>query len=283
MQGVPDIPRNAEGSHTLNLRKTPVARMAFAAPGAELDDTAWNARKKSLINQLKTQLPALRRLKSSSIQTTTELSDNQLLLVVYLEESPQTQLPSLYSTQVGRDLYLQDLQRVRDQQANLHERFHQAIRSTDYPTDSVALQELRGLLWQSRREGRIQLHSSSHGEWLDIPSLPSTLPQSALIKVEVEVQRLTRDEVGVQISEHLSCPATQRVLFERSRKVTMLRHPKLRDMESTLKLATLMQQNAIQEVEVEIEYSWINGQPHRLTLVSLGSTAKANATNAGQK
>ena len=251
----------------MNWRKTSIARMVFAAPGTELDDAAWSVRKNSLMNQLKIQLPVLRDLKSSFIVTTTELSDNQLQLVVYLEESPQTQLPNLSSRNTDRDTYLQDMQRVREQQANLHERFQQAIKSIEHPAESLELQELRSLLWQSRKDGRIQLHSSLHGEWMPIPNLPPTLSQSVRTHITIKVLRINLHEVGVALCKALICPVSQRKLFATHKKISLTRGTKLRHIESSLKLAKMMHDSSGQDVQIEIEYSWIDGSPHRLTLL----------------
>lgn len=258
------------------LRKTPIARMTLAVAGTEMDDTAWEARKRSLLQELKIQLPVLRQLKSSTVQTATELSDTQLLLVVYLTESDQRHFQGLSHGHATDDLYLQDLKRVRDEQSSLHERFQHAVRSTEHPWVAIELQGLRSLLWQARREGRIQLHSSLQGEWLDFPPLPSTFSRSAMTKAEIKVTRLSCNDVGVQMAHPLSCPHTHRLIFEKSRKVSLLRHPRLRDLQSSLWLATLMHEDQTRSVDVEIEYNWIDGQPHRLTLVSMGSTAEGD-------
>lgn len=256
----------------MNWRKTSIARMAFASPGTELDDTAWNVRKNSLMNRLKIQLPALRDLTSSFISTTTELSDNQLQLVIYLEESPQTQLRNLSGTQADRDSYLQDIRRVREQQGNLHERFQQAIKSIEHPAELLELQELRSLLWQSRADGRIQLHSSLHGEWMRIPHLQTTLSQSVRTKIVIKVLRINRHEIGVALSKALICPVSQRRLFDVDRKISLKRPPKLRHTKSSVQLAKMMHEPSGQEVPIEIEYSWVDGSPHRLTL--LGTDAQ---------
>ncbi len=252
----------------MSLRKVQIARMAFAAPGTEFDDAAWNGRKGSLINQLKVQIPALRQLKSSFIQTTTELSNHQLLLVAYLEESPQTQLRNLSNSQADGDLYQQDLERVRAQQATLHERFQHAIKSLEHPAGSLELQDLRNLLWQSRKDGRIQLHSGLQGEWMRIPNLQTTLSQSVRTKIVIKVLRIYLHEVGVALCNELICPVSLRRLFDVHRKISLTRHPKLRHFESSVQLAKMMHDSSGQEVQIEIEYSWVDGSPHRLTLLA---------------
>lgn len=256
----------------MNGRKTPIARMIFAAQGAELDDTAWHSRKDSLMNQLKIQLPALRQLKSSFVVTTTEVADNQIHLVVYLEESSQIELRNLSRAEADRDIYVQDWQRVRAQQASLHERFQQAIKSIEHPTESLELQDLRGLLWQSRKDGRIQLHSGLPGAWLPIANLQTTMSQSAKTSIVVKVLRINRQEAGVEICAPLICPFTHRQLFGVHKKLSLARHPKLRDAESSVRLAEMMHEHSGQVVHIEIEYSWVDGSPHKLTLLATHAT-----------
>lgn len=251
------------------LRETPIARIDFAVDGTELDDAAWKLRRSSLLKRLHTQLPVLRDLMASAIKTTTELAGQRAFLIVYLQESAQTPLHHLSKASGGHDLYLQDLRRVREQQASLSERFEQAIRSVDHPADAPDLSELRQLIWQSRREGRIQIHSSLAGEWREIPHLPHTLPGTARALVTARVLRLSRSEVRVELLEDLVCPLSCRRIFSQSSKVNLHRHRLLGDLATTVVLATLMQQQAGTGITIEIEYSWIDGQPHRLTLIAV--------------
>lgn len=253
----------------MNLRETQIARIDFAVDGTELDDAAWKLRRSSLLKRLHTQLPVLRDLMASSIKTTTELAGQRAFLIVYLQESAQTPLHHLSKASGVHDLYLQDLRRVREQQAGLSERFEQAIRSMDHPADAPDLGELRQLIWQSRREGRIQLHSSLSGDWREIPHLPHTLPGTARALVKARVLRLSRTEVRVELLEDLVCPISFRRIFSQTNKVNLHRHRLLVDLSNTVVLATLMQQQASTDITTEIEYSWIDGRPHRLTLMAI--------------
>lgn len=255
----------------MNLRETQIARIDFAVDGTELDDAAWKLRRSSLLRRLHTQLPVLRDLMASTIKTTTELTGQRAFLIVYLQESAQTPLHHLSRASDIHDLYLQDLRRVREQQAGLSERFEQAIRSMDHPADAPDLGELRQLIWQSRREGRIQLHSSVSGDWREIPHLPHTLPGTARASVKARVLRLSRTEVRVELLEDLVCPISFRRIFSQTTKVNLHRHRLLVDLSNTVVLATLMQQQASTDITTEIEYSWIDGMPHRLTLMAIRS------------
>lgn len=255
----------------MNLRETPIARIDFAVDGTELDDAAWKLRRSSLLKRLHTQLPVLRDLMASAIKTTTELAGQRAFLIVYLQESAQTPLHHLSRASGIHDLYLQDLRRVREHQAGLSERFEQAIRSMDHPADAPDLGELRQLIWQSRSEGRIQLHSSLSGDWREIPHLPHTLPGTARALVKAQVLRLSRTEMRVELLEDLTCPISCRRIFSQSSKVNLHRHRLLCDLPNTVVLATLMQQQACTDITIEIEYSWIDGMPHRLTLMAIRS------------
>lgn len=258
-----------------NFRETAIARIDFATDGTELDDIAWSHRRRSLMQRLYTQLSVLRQLMASTIKTTTELAGQRTYLVVYLQESAQTPLRHLTTTPGGQDLYLQDLRRVREQQAGLPERFEQAIRSPDHPVDAPHIGELRQLLWQSRREGRIQLHSSLAGEWKEIPHLPHTLPGTSGTCALAQILRISRTEVRALLLNDLVCPLSQRRLFKCASTVNLHRHRQLCDLPTAVVLATLMQQQTHTGVAIEIEYNWVDGQPHRLTLVSIQSGGSA--------
>ena len=255
----------------MTARKTLIARFDFASDGTELDDLAWKQRRDSFLHRLHTQLPALRQLMASTLETTTELTGQRIYLVVYLQETAQTQI-RFHSTKTGgQDLYLQDLSRVHKEQAGLPERLQQAIRSTVHPVDSHHIGELRHLLWKSRREGRIQLPSSRSDDWMDIPQLPYTLPGRARTSTVVQILRISRTEIRALLIDDLRCPLSQRHLFNRTSEVNLQRDRQLCDLSTSVVLVTLMHQQTPTQIEVDIEYSWVDGQPHRLTLASMHS------------
>lgn len=255
-----------------NLRETLITRIDFAVEGTELDEAAWKLRRSSLLKRLYTQLPALRNLMASSIKTTTELAGQRAVLVLYLQESAQTPLHNLSITCGNQDLYLQDLRRLREQQAALPERFEQAMRSTDHPADDPDLGELRQLIWRSRREGKIQLHSSPSGEWREIPHLPHALPSTAQTSVKAQVLRMSRTEVRIELLDDLVCPFSSHRIFSRANKINLHRHYTLCDLPNTVVLATFMHQQTSADITIEIEYSWIDGRPHRLTISAIHCT-----------
>lgn len=252
-----------------HARETPIFRVEFAADGTKLNHHSWEHRKRLLLQDLQTQLPALRQLHASKVSTAMEIFGGRAYLILILEELPQVALPNMSTRPGTPDLYLEEIQRVCEQQASLPERFQKAIRSFEHAAGDAELAQLRQLIWKSRTKGFLQMPSSLVGYPLKIPHLPHALPTTANADLEAQVLRLARVELKVLLFEDLVCPINHRLLFTQNTKIHLHRCRASSDVEETLQLAKIMHLQERIRITVEIEYAWVDGQPHRLTLSPL--------------
>jgi hypothetical protein len=170
-------------------------------------------------------------------------------------------------------MYANEVFKVRAEQAALPERFEQSLRSIEDPAARPHLAQMRQLIWQHRRNGRVQIASSLQGEWVDIPHVTSTLPSTGRVEVDVQLLTIGKSEVKASLLGDLVRPIRQIQLFQRGKAIRLHRYSLLRKMSYTMYLARLMHDCTTVCVRIEIEYNWVNGQPHRLTLVPLCGTS----------
>lgn len=252
-----------------STRETLIVRADFASSGSKFDEAAWNHRKQTLLKNLHIQLPMLRELRASYLKLEYEIVDGRAYMRVLLQESPQISLPNLSTRPGGQNLYLQELHMIREQQASLPERIQQALRSFHHPAQDPELAELRHLLWRSRADGYLQMHSSAVGEVLCIPQLPHSLPNATRVVLAALIYRISRTEVRVQILNDLTCPVTNDQIFSIGAKVNLFRRRSPDNVAIGLQLAASMEHEKSIHLNVEIEYSWLDGRPQRLTLLAL--------------
>ncbi len=262
------------------LRNTVIARRLFATAGSNLNDTAWDSRKRSVLEELFLQLPALRQLTASSLHTSFEVTDKNIFLLVSMEESMQRSMVFQSKSQVSNDMYAHEVFKVCAEQAALPERFEQSLRSIEDPAAHPHLAQMRQLIWQHRKNGRIHISSSLQGEWVDIPHVTSTLPGTGRVEVDVQLLTIGKSEVKASLLGDLVCPIRQIQLFHRGKAIRLHRHPLFRKMSDTMYLSRLMHDCTTVCARIEIEYDWVNGQPHRLTLEPLcGSSGDEGQAN----
>lgn len=244
-----------------------VARIGFASEGTTLDEPAWNKRKALHLGQLTDELPSLRNLKASQLDILIDVSEGAAHLIFMLRESDQMSLRFSKGVGVHADLFEQDVQAIRSEQASLGERYQEALKSHASPVHSPELIGLRRQTWRSRGDGYIILNSSPVGERLDTSGISHVLPQGALVEAAGVVTRLSRDEVRVLLRNDLLCPLTHDFLFGKESHISLYLRSSVRDLKSFLELAAAMHRKDLLTLQVAIDYGWIDGTPHRLSLL----------------
>lgn len=257
-----------------NRRSILVARIGFATEGTTLDEAAWSKRKALHLGQLHDELPSLRALKASQLDTMIEVREGAAHLIFMLRESDQMSLRFSKNMGADGDLFEQDVQAIRAQQASLGDRYQEALKSHESPVHSPDLIGLRRQTWRSRGDGYIMMNSAPNGERVALPSISHVLPQGALVEVTGMVTRISCNEARVLLDNTLICPITHDCLFENGAQISLYLRSGVSDLHSVVELATAMHRKDLLQLGVTIDYSWIDGSPHRLSLLEY-TTAQA--------
>lgn len=243
-----------------------ITQIVFASKKTALNEKALHHRKDLHLHKLRTELPCLRNLRGSLLQVEFVFNDGPPKLLAYLEESSQLALRFHRSNALGHDLFRQDVENVLAQQGGVLERYQEALRSHEDPQMHPEMVEIRRQIWKSRRDGYIHVSSSPQGERMPTDNVPSTLPQSARAVGQGFVQALTRRSVKIALTADLMTPVSSVPLYRADSTLEVhLRKGEL-GRESFLQLAGAHYDKTQLELDVGVEFRWVDGSPHRTTL-----------------
>jgi hypothetical protein len=253
----------------MEARTCLLSKRHIAHTGTTLTEEAWQHRQAKITEELKTDMPALRRLRASRLEFAYEIEAATLQILVFLKEIPQLNLQFGSRLDAKGDIYLQDLEEVHRNQRSILELYERAYKSTVDPAQDERIQELRQRLADSSTAGQIHVHTSVVGEAYRFSDLPKHLPNTREFQILAKVLELRIGEVTIVTYQNLPKHPGEPILFRSGSKIICYRSAACRHVMISTRLQTAMDLKISINLIVVVERSWIDGRPSRITLVDV--------------
>ena len=247
-----------------------LAQRILAGDGAKFDEKELEERKENFLDTLCEQLP-IERMLASKVQFTFEMKDDSLVAFAYLVPCHQRR-PSLSGfADNDDDPFLADIKLVENARLLLREDYEIALKSDADPRTDPLLADRRSQIWKARRRGSLTIYSTVEGEDLPLGSEDKWMPHARMAKMIFSVDRISRTECRVFVRslvavnrEGSTCSPT--VDLPKGR-VDIDRDQLALGWTVGQKLSKAMEERAVLQADIRLEFSWIDGALGRLTLL----------------
>jgi len=241
----------------------------IAQTGATLSEAAWQHRQAQITEELMIDIPALRRLRSSRLEFSYKFEATALQILIFLTEAPQLNLQFGRRLDASGDIFLQDVDNVRENQRSLLESYERAYKSATDPAQDERIRDLRQRLADSSSAGHIHIHNTVAGETYVFGDLPKYLPNTRELQIQAKVIELRVGEVTIVPYHGLPTDPEVPFLLQHGSKVNCYRSAACRQVTIGTRLQTAMDLKVAITMVIVVERSWIDGRPSRVTLVEV--------------
>ncbi len=254
---------------SMEARTHLLSKRDIAHTGTTLTDEAWQHRKAQITEELKIDMPALRRLRSSRLEFAYQIEATTLQVLVFLNETPQLNLQFGSRLDPKGDVYFQDVNNVLENQRSLLESYERAYKSTADPTQDERIRDLRQRLANSSTAGQVHIHTTVAGEPYEFEGLPKHLPNTREFQITAKVIELRVAEATIVLHDNLPKEPGESVLLQSGSKIICYRSTACRHVMIGTRLQTAMDHKIEINMIIVVERSWIDGRPSRITLVDV--------------
>lgn len=255
---------------TFTSRQHLVVRLPLAALGASMPPETLMQRIQNKKSELFLDIPIFSGLRSSVLVMHHEVCSTGVWLGVYLVETNQMSLQfpanDLKRPQLN-DLFSQEFELVKKQQATIEQRVLKAISPAIDPTMDNEIQNLRKRLKRTRRDEGFLLASGPEPERFSCDNLPKVMPRGFELEVRVRINCLSRNKAEVTVREVMNQEDDGTVYITPNRKIDLLRQGAHRQPASGQRIQEAMDTRRDLKILVTVALNWIDGQPLYLELV----------------
>lgn len=246
-----------------DLRSHVVFKKALTAKGLPLDDDVYLKKKLELKRELESDIPSLKTLQASTLHLLLSSVDSQLILAATLKEVDQMALRDPKNGQLIYDPFLEDIRRVKADQADLELRLVSAQSPAAAPQQDEAVQRIRRRLRNAHRRKEPTLWTN-----LNTWNMPLFLPNSPTSNAPIRVLGLTPTQAIVELCEDVQLPEADRQLIERGTRLNLLRPEEYRTIAAGSVLQNAMDSAATLQLRFAIVLRWDTGDVSHLELLS---------------
>jgi hypothetical protein len=255
---------------TVELRQWRVTRLPIMKCDISMAPEVLKRRVDEHIKELAADIPALKNLQASRLETVYETQTAGLYLKVFIEELPQLSLLLHSARSAGSeltDLFLQDVDRIKSDQGKIRQRRIQAQNPAIDPFEDGQISTVRKRMRKVRCRGETLIPTGPEPEQCRHDDLARVLPRGDEIVVIASVKWLSPLAAQVLVHSVIDFEGDGVCRLAPDTVIELRRIQRHRRQESGGRLQQAMDTRRQLKLRVSMAFDWASGDPKHLELV----------------